>query len=65
MTREEHYREMVAFRSELRAYAETMSCLFSVGTVGMRIPSSVKHRFRGARSYFSKFLNLVMGLSFV
>ena len=26
MTREEYYREMVAFRSELRAYAEMMSC---------------------------------------
>ncbi len=32
---EEHYREMVEFRSELRAYAETMNCLFSVGTMGM------------------------------
>jgi len=36
---EEHYREMVAFRSELRAYAETMNCLFSVGTMGMGVPS--------------------------
>ncbi len=32
---EEHYREMVEFRSELRAYAETMNCLFSIGTMGM------------------------------
>ncbi len=31
---EEHYREMVEFRSELRVYAETMNCLFSVGTMG-------------------------------
>jgi hypothetical protein len=31
---EEQYMEIVEFRNELRGYAETMNCLFSVGTIG-------------------------------
>jgi transposase len=31
---EEQYLEIVEFRNELRVYAETMNCLFSLGTMG-------------------------------
>jgi hypothetical protein len=43
---EEQYMEIVEFRNELRVYAETMNCLFSLGTMGNRFFSTCSTNLR-------------------
>jgi hypothetical protein len=42
---EEQYMEIVEFRNELRVYAETMNCLFSLGTMGNLFFFHLLHQF--------------------